>query len=68
MEMFALLFTIAEVALVALGIAAMTVVAIGGVVVGSASLVQLRGSHRASSAPRTAPAARRQPAAASATA
>ncbi|WP_413317875.1 hypothetical protein AA0Z99_12575 [Agrococcus sp. 1P02AA] len=59
MEMFALLFTIAEVALVALGIATMTVVAIGGVVVGSASLVQQRGSRRVGSGARSAPAARR---------
>ena len=38
MEMFDLLFTAAEAALVALGIATMTVVGIGGVIVGSASL------------------------------
>ncbi|GEK79971.1 hypothetical protein [Agrococcus baldri] len=37
MEMFSLLFTAAEAALVALGIATITVVAIGGLIVGTAS-------------------------------
>lgn len=52
MEMFALLFTAAEAALVALGIATMTVVAIGGVIVGSASLMRMRGANRRARAAR----------------